>query len=109
VAVIFNPDTTPYAGLLDREIEDAAASFGMTVTRAPVHDASGIEEAIAAQAREPGGGLISLPDTFTTSHRNVISAAASRHGLPLLGAAERFPWSGALISYYFDRVDVHAQ
>src|SRR5262249_31547681 len=68
VAVIFIPDTASYAPFLNRPIEAAAPSFGITVTLAPVHDAA-IEGAIAAQAREPGGGLISLPDSFNTTHR----------------------------------------
>ena len=58
VAVIFNPNTAPFATLFNPEIEAAAPSLGITVTLAPVHDDAGIEEAIAAQAREPGGGLI---------------------------------------------------
>jgi hypothetical protein len=40
----------------------------MTVTLAPVHDDSGIEDVIATQAREPGGGLIILPEPFTVAH-----------------------------------------
>jgi len=58
--------------LLNREIEATAASFGITVTLAPVHDDAAIEVAIAAEAREPGGSLISLPDSFNTRHRDVI-------------------------------------
>ena len=85
VAVIFNPDTAPYAPSFNREIEAAAPSFGITVTLAPVHDDAGIEAAIATQAREPGGGLIILPDSFNITHRGVIIAAAARHGLPLIG------------------------
>ena len=95
VAVIFNPDTQPYAGLFNRAIESAAASFGMTVTLAPVRDDAAIEEAIAAQAREPGGGLISLPDSFNATHRDVIIAAAARHSLPLMGAGDAFPGRAA--------------
>jgi len=109
VAAIFNPDTAPYATLLNRGIEAAGPSFGMLVTLAPVHDDAGIEEAIDRQSREPGGGLISLPNSFNTSHRNVISAAAARRGLPLMGAGDIFPRTGALMSYSFDTVDVHAQ
>jgi putative tryptophan/tyrosine transport system substrate-binding protein len=109
VAVIFNPDTAPYAALLNRVIEAAAPSFGMTVTLASVHDDSGIEEAIAAQAHEAGGGLITLPDSFNGTHRDAIIAAAARHGLPLMGLADTFPRAGALMSYAFDVVDVHAQ
>ena len=109
VAVIFNPDTAPYAALLNRGIEAAAPSLGMTVTFAPVHDDPGIEDIVAAQEREPGGGLIALPDSFNTSHRDVIIAAASRHRLPVMGAADYFARAGGLMSYGFDLVDQYAQ
>jgi len=109
IAVIFNPVTAPYAPLLNRGIEAAAPSLGMTATFAPVHDDPGIEDAIAAPAREPGGGLIALPDSFTTSHRDVIIAAASRHRLPLIGATDVFPRAGGLMSYGFDVVDQYVQ
>ena len=66
VSVIFNAETaSSYAQLSNRGIEAAAPSFGMTVTLAPVYDDAGIEEAIAVQAREPGGGLICLPEVLT--------------------------------------------
>jgi putative ABC transport system substrate-binding protein len=107
VAVLFNPQ--PYATLYNRAIEAAAPSFGMTVTLAPVHADAEIEEAIASQARHPGGGLISLPDIFTTAHRDLIGAAAVRHGLPLMGAGAIFPEAGALISYWYDTVEMYAQ
>ena len=107
VAVIFNPDTTPTA-LDKRAIEAAAPSLGVAITLAPVHDDAGIEEAVAAQAREGGGGLISLPDIFTTSHRDAIIGAASRHGLPLIGN-DSWPRAGGLMSYWFDTVEMYAQ
>ena len=109
VAVIFNPDTQPYAGLFNRAVDSAAASFGVTVTLAPVRDDATIEETIATQAREPGGGLISLPDSFNAMHRDVITAEAARHRLPLMGAGDAFPRAGGLISYWFNPVDLHAQ
>jgi putative ABC transport system substrate-binding protein len=56
VAVIFNPNTAPYGTSANPAIEAAARSLGVMVTLAPVHDIAGIEEAAAAQAREPGGG-----------------------------------------------------
>jgi len=108
VVVIFNPDTAPYARSLNRAIEAAAPSFGITATFAPVHDDPEIEEAIAAQAREPGGGLIAFPDSFNVAHRDVISTAAARHGLPGIGTPD-FPRAGGLMSYSFDTVEVHAQ
>jgi putative ABC transport system substrate-binding protein len=108
VAVVFNPDTATFAPVYNRAIESAAPSFGITVTRAPVHDDAGIEEAIATQAREPGGGLIALPEPFSTSHRDVIIAAASRHSLPLIGTLQ-YPSAGGLIAYWFNGIDLHAQ
>jgi putative ABC transport system substrate-binding protein len=109
VAVIFNPDTAPFAPLFSRSIEAAAPSFGMTMTLAPVHDDAAIEEAITAEAREPGGGLIDLPESFSITHRDVIIAAALRHGLPLMGATDAFPKAGGLMSYWSDTVDQHAR
>jgi len=109
VAVIFNPDTAPYAPLFNREIEAAAPSLGMTVKLAPVHDDATIEEAIASQGREPGGSLLTLPDSFNATHRDAIIAAASRVSLPLMGLIDIFPRAGALMSYGIDPVDLYAQ
>jgi putative ABC transport system substrate-binding protein len=108
VAVIFNPDTAPFAPLFNSVIEAAALSLGITLTPAPVRDDAAIEEAIATQAREPGGGLIALPEPFTASHRDMIIAAASRHNLPLMGTLQ-YPGAGALIAYWFNGIDLHAQ
>jgi putative ABC transport system substrate-binding protein len=108
VAVIFNPDTAPFAPLFNSTIEAAAPSLGITLTLAPVRDDAAIEEAIATQAHEPGGGLIALPEPFTVSHRDIIIAAASRHNLPLMGTLQ-YPGAGALIAYWFNGIDLHAQ
>jgi putative ABC transport system substrate-binding protein len=109
VAVIFNPHTAPCAPLFIREIEAATPSLGMTVTLAPVRDDAAIEEAVAAQARERGGSLLTLPDSFNAAHRDVIIVAASRRGLPLTGLIDIFPRDGALMSYGFDPFDLYAQ
>jgi putative ABC transport system substrate-binding protein len=108
VAVIFNPGAAPFATFFNRSIEAAAPSFGITVILAPVHDDAEIKQVIAAQAREPGGGLIDLPEAFSVTHRDVITAAAVRHNLPLIGLAE-LARAGGLMAYAFNTVDVHAQ
>jgi ABC-type uncharacterized transport system substrate-binding protein len=108
VAVIFNSDTAPYAPLFNPAIEAAAPSLGMTVTLTPVHDDAGIEEAVAAHAREPGGGLVILPDSFAVTHRDVIIVVAARHGLPQIGQLP-LTRAGGLMSYWIDIVDVYAQ
>jgi putative ABC transport system substrate-binding protein len=107
-AVIFSPDTASYAPLFNREIEAAAPSFGMTVTLAPVRSDAAIAEAIDLEARETGGRVLCLPDSFNAAHRDVIIAAAARHRLPLIGTRD-FTEAGGLISYIFDPADLHAQ
>jgi len=109
VSVIFNPDTQPYAASFNRAIVAAAPSVGVAVTLAPEHEEAGIEAAVAAQGRAPGGGLIAIPDAFNVTHSNAIIAAASRWNLPLIGFGETFPQTGALMSYWFDEVAAHAQ
>jgi putative ABC transport system substrate-binding protein len=108
VAVIFNPDTQPYAALFNQAIDSTAPSFGVTVTLAPVHDDTEIGQVVAAQGREQGGGVICLPDSFVFTHRVVITAAAARYGLPLIGLPDLVR-VGGLVSYYCDPVDVHAE
>jgi putative ABC transport system substrate-binding protein len=63
-AFLFNPTTAPYVGYYLNPFNAAASSFGLEAIAAPVHDASELEAVIAAQTREPNGGLIVIPDGF---------------------------------------------
>ena len=72
------------------------------------HTDAEIEEAVAALAGEPSGGLISLPESFSVTHRDVTTTAATRHGLPLIGL-DQLARAGGLMAYSFDIVEVHAQ
>jgi ABC-type uncharacterized transport system substrate-binding protein len=108
-AVIFKPGN-PADDLYNRAIEAAAPSLGMTVTLAPVHDDAGIEEAVAAHAREPGGALIAYPQNFLLTHGAAVIAAAARHHLPLIGGAGgAITRGGGLMSYWIDLVASFAQ
>jgi putative ABC transport system substrate-binding protein len=108
VAVIFNPDTQPYAKFFNSAIEDAAPSFRVTIALSPVHDDDAIERAFAAEGHESGGGVICLPDSFTFSHRVAITAAAAHHALPLIGFTDLVR-AGGLMSYWYDTVELHAR
>ena len=82
VAFLFNPATAPYAEYYLNPFKAAAASFGVEAIVAPVHDMSELESVVAAQAREPNGGLIVMPDAFMTTHRAEITSLAARYRLP---------------------------
>jgi putative ABC transport system substrate-binding protein len=107
VAVLFNPGN-PAHDMYNRAIEAAAPSLGMTVTLARVHDDAGIEEAVAAHAREPNGGLIAYPQAFLLKHGNAIITAATRHRLPLMTSATHTR-AGGLMSYWIDVVALYPQ
>ena len=77
----------------------------MEAIAAPVRDTSELESVIAAQAREPNGGLIVMPDTFTTAHRAEITSLAARYRLPAVYPFRFFAELGGLLSYGNDLVD----
>jgi putative ABC transport system substrate-binding protein len=80
-------------------VETAAPLFSVEATGAPVHHAGDIEPAISSLVREPGGGLIVLPDAFTTSHLKQIIELAARYKLPAIYAVRDYANAGGLMSY----------
>ena len=54
---------------------------------------------MAAQAREPNGGLIVMPDGFLNVHRAEVILLAARNGLPVVYPWRFFAEQGGLLSY----------
>ncbi len=107
VGLVFNPDTAPFAPLFVRPVELSAASLAMAATPAAARNATELERAIEAFAREPNGGLLVLPDVSAVNHRNEIIALAARHRLPAIYPYRFFAASGGLLSYGSDVADVY--
>ena len=105
VAFLFNPATAPYAEYYLNPFKAAAASFAVEAIAAPVRDTSELESVIAAQAREPNGGLIVMPDIFMTAHRAEITSLAARYRLPAVYPFRFFTELGGLLSYGNDQLD----
>ena len=99
VAFLFNPATAPYAEYYLNPFKAAAASFAVEAIAAPVHDRSELESVVAAQAREPNGGLIVMPDSFLNAHRAEIISLAARYRLPAVYPFRFFTELGGLLSY----------
>ncbi len=104
-AILFNPATAPYADYYLNPFKAAAASFTVEAVAAPVRDRSELESVFAAQAREPNGGLIVMPDSFTDAHRVEITSLAARYRLPAVYAFRLFAKLGGLLSYGNDLTD----
>jgi putative ABC transport system substrate-binding protein len=99
VARVFNPATATYFDIYLKPFKAAALTFGVEAIAAPVHDSSDIESVLAAQARDPNGGLIVVPDAFLNAHREAITSLAARYRLPAVYPHRIFPDAGGLLSY----------
>jgi putative ABC transport system substrate-binding protein len=106
VAIIFNPQTAPFAGLFLRSVEAAAPGLAVEVAAMPVQSDTDIETAMTAFARRPAGGLVAIPDSFTGQHRDLIIAVAARNRLPALYANLVSTPSGGLMAYAVDTRDL---
>ena len=99
MALMFNPATgVPLKNFMP-SIQAAASSFAVEVRVAPVHTRDEIEGVFAAQARDPGGGLIVMPGAFNTTNREPIIALAARYRVPTIYYNRFYTESGGLITY----------
>jgi len=105
VAFLFNPATATYFEYYTTPFKAAAASFGVEAIAAPVHDRSELESVFAAQAHEPNGSLIVLPDSFLNAHSVEITSLAARYRLPAVYPYRLYTKVGGLLSYGNDVFD----
>jgi putative ABC transport system substrate-binding protein len=105
VALLFNPNTATFANMFLDPFNAAAASLGVEVVAARVHDMSELESAIAAQGREPNGGFVAMPDSFLNARRAEITSLAARYRLPAVYPYRFYPEQGGLLSYGVDLID----
>jgi putative ABC transport system substrate-binding protein len=104
-AIMLNPDTAPASTFMP-SLETAARSLKVVPIIAPVHSDGEIETAIIALGREPGGGLVVMPDIFMDVHRAPIILAAARNNIPAVYYQSTFARDGGLLSYGPDQVDI---
>jgi putative tryptophan/tyrosine transport system substrate-binding protein len=105
VAVIYNPETAPFAGLFLRSVQLAAPTFVVETVAMPIQGDADIEAALTMYAQQPSGGLIAIPDSFTGQHRDRIIALAARYRLPALYSILSATPSGGLMAYAVDTRD----
>jgi putative ABC transport system substrate-binding protein len=108
VALLYNPNGPSLEFFLP-SIQTAASSLDIQVSVATVHAKDEIEGVIAAQARDPVGGLIVVPSAFNNTNRELTSAMAARYGVPAIYFAAYFAKSGGLIAYGTDYVEQFRQ
>jgi putative ABC transport system substrate-binding protein len=105
VAVIYNPQTAPFAELFLRSVQSAAPTFVVETVTMPIRSDADIESALSMFATQPSGGLIAIPDSFTVQHRDRIIALAAHYRLPALYSILPATPSGGLMAYAVDTRD----
>jgi putative tryptophan/tyrosine transport system substrate-binding protein len=98
VALIYNPQLTPDdpgSGPFP-SIEEAAQALAVKTIKLPIRDALDIVREIDAFAAEPNGGLMVLPQSFSTANTGLIFRLAAQHRLPSIAQTV---FTGSLMSY----------
>ena len=105
VAILQNPNHPSWVGY-QSSIAKTAPLLGVQPIPAHVYTPADIDNVFDALAREPNGGLLVLPDTFTTVHRDKIVALADHHRLPAVYPLRFFATGGGLMAYGADLVEL---
>ena len=103
-AIMFNPDTTAPSVYMP-PFETEARSLQIVPIVARVHSDAEIVTTIVALGREPHGGLVVMPDSFTNVHSVPIIFSAARNNVPTAYWSSDFVRSGGLLSYGVDSAD----
>jgi len=106
IALLFNPDSTPYYETFLRSYTAAQPTIPVEIEAARIHAGAEIEPFIERFGANPGGGLIVPPDAFTVVNRAPILRAAARHRVPAIYAYRQFVSEGGLMSYGPDTTDI---
>jgi putative tryptophan/tyrosine transport system substrate-binding protein len=107
IALLFNPETAPFAEGYVRSARLAAQAFGATVISVPCTNDADIQGAFTARAREGSGGIIGIADTFIADRCDLITALAAQHRLPAIYGNPIFVRSGGLMVYAPDYADIY--
>jgi len=107
IALLFNPETAPFAQGYLSSAETAGRALGATVISVPSSTDADIKDAFTARAREGNGGIIGIADTFITDHCDLIIALATQNRLPAIYGSPIFTRSGGLMVYSPDDVDIY--
>jgi putative tryptophan/tyrosine transport system substrate-binding protein len=106
VALVFNPDSAPFANLFLRPVEAATPAFSVTPIVVAVRAADDLDRMFNALVRETNGGLMVLSDLGMTNHREAFIALAAQHRVPAVYPFRYFAASGGLMSYGTDVAEV---
>jgi putative tryptophan/tyrosine transport system substrate-binding protein len=105
VGIMYNPDAGGGKFFL-RPFTDSKTEFKVESIVAQVHSPDEIESTFTRLGREPGSGLVVMPDSFTALHRELIISLAAQFRIPAIYPYRYFAEAGGLLSYGIDAKDL---
>jgi putative ABC transport system substrate-binding protein len=106
VGLMVNPDTAILHGTFyAKTFASACAKLSVEPITMKVHSPADIEAAVQSLGKQPKGGLIVAPDTFSETYGELIVSLAAQYGVPTVYAIPRFAAKGGLASYGADVSD----
>jgi len=99
VAVLLNPSNPWHANAIAR-VEAAGSALGVHLRSVAVRGPGELDSAFATMAKERVGGILSLSDPTTFSHRARLAALALEYRLPMMSCLAEYTEAGGLASYW---------
>ena len=107
-ALVADPRMAPFDYYV-RSAKAVASSLGIEAVPSPVATTDDIERTIASFAQKINGGLVVLPSTTLSKHRDLVIVLAARYRLPAVYAIHDFVPAGGLMAYSTDQVELARQ
>jgi putative tryptophan/tyrosine transport system substrate-binding protein len=107
VALLFNPDTAPYAPKYIEVLRVSGTTLGVATRAAPVREVGDLEPTVTAEGREPGGSIVVMPSNFTNVNRASIISFMARHRVPAIYPFRVMARDGGLLFYGASAIDLY--
>jgi putative ABC transport system substrate-binding protein len=107
VALLFNPDTAPYAPKYIEVLRVSGTALGVETRAAPVRVVDDLEPTIAAEGRDPGGSIVVMPTNFANVNRVSIISLMARYRVPAMYPFRVMAKDGGLIFYGASALDLY--
>ncbi len=108
IGLLVNP-TSPNAAAETREMEAAAAQFGLRFQLASASSEREIDTALASLAAPRVDAMLVGADVFLTARRDQLVALAARHAIPAIYPFREYAAAGGLMSYGASVSDTNRQ
>jgi len=109
VAVLYHPQTAPYAASFLEPLQAGPRALSVQVHAAEINEPSDVEREAAALPLNFSSGLIIIPSIFMTAHRDLIVSVAARYRMAAIYPFRFFASAGGLIAYGSDGADIHSR